>query len=169
MFAKLNRLFDINCYTKEDCRILYKRAGLYYFNVSNFDEDLVMQVIPEENRRDFTVSLMEATGDLLPHIDIGVVTSINFYIKASGFKTQMYKLKQTELNVRVGITIPFTNVEPTESFIASDGEAWVLDVSIPHSVQSLNTVKENRIAIVLQTNLHHYNDVLEMLRKTSFV
>lgn len=60
---------------------------------------------------------------LAPHTDIGRVTTVNFYSNTNGERTCFYEYGAGGAIKEVG------------SFVAKDGEAWVLDVSNPHGVE----------------------------------
>jgi hypothetical protein len=59
---------------------------------------------------------------LPPHVDKVRKTAINFYLETSGGKTIYYDFKNNKL-------------EEKFSFVAKNGETWLLDVDKPHSVE----------------------------------
>jgi len=54
---------------------------------------------------------------------------------------------------------------PAGSFIANQYDAWVLDVSQPHSVKPIGDITE-RLGLSLATNTYNYDDVCNMLHET---
>lgn len=70
---------------------------------------------------------IQATEDkhvmLAPHIDIGRVTTINFYSDTNGERTCFYEYGAGGAIKEIG------------SFVAKDNEAWIIDVSKPHGVE----------------------------------
>lgn len=58
-----------------------------------------------------------------PHIDSFRVCTINYYLKANGETTKYYNYK------------PNGSIEEVDSFCAKTGDCWILDTTIPHSVE----------------------------------
>ena len=58
-----------------------------------------------------------------PHIDSFRVCTINYYLKANGETTKYYKYK------------PNGSINEVDSFCARTGDCWILDTTIPHSVE----------------------------------
>ena len=81
---------------------------------------------------------MVATDALKPvlpaHVDYHRTCGINFYLEAGGETTHYYDWDQTS----------HTLLE-TASFQASQGDCWLIDTSIPHSV----TLKPNQQRLIL--------------------
>jgi hypothetical protein len=108
---------------------------------------------------------------VLPHTDSKIASTINFYISTASSVTEFYtvdtsKLKYTQIfNQTDGVVFDKSCLKSAGSFMANPGEAWLLDVSQPHSVVSFNT-GENRIAMVLQSSIYPYARVKEFLQET---
>jgi hypothetical protein len=68
-----------------------------------------------------------------------------------------------------GRTFKEDDLELTGSFIAESGDAWLLDVSSPHSVKNLGTSPVDRIALVLQSSNYTFNQVYAMLQETGYI
>jgi hypothetical protein len=70
---------------------------------------------------------IQATHDknvmLAPHIDGDRVTTINFYRQTNGERTCFYKYNAGG------------SIDEIDSFVAQDGDAWVLAVNTPHAVE----------------------------------
>ena len=146
--------------------------GIKYTDFTNegTEDDLAIQelwnLVPSMYRRDFQISLMSINRDILPHTDSNVRTVINFYLKAGGYVTSfcepLARAKSFQLPTQTnGVVYDFNDVSANESFVAEDGDLYVLDVTKLHCVHS---GKGDRVAINLGTPLP-YNDVIEMMIK----
>jgi hypothetical protein len=60
---------------------------------------------------------------LPPHVDRGRRAAINIYTKCGGETTQFFEADEGAKELRL-----------VESFVANEGEAWLMDVSKPHAV-----------------------------------
>lgn len=100
------------------------------YRVEDHIKDVVYEQLPSsllaiENP---TVKLLTVTPTssnkstmLAPHVDIGRKCCLNIYINTHAERTIYYEYKAGK-------------VEEVSSFIASDGECWLIDVSKPHAV-----------------------------------
>lgn len=81
---------------------------------------------------------MAATDALKPvlpaHVDYNRTCGINFYLEAGGETTHYYDWDQAS-----------RTLQETASFQASQGDCWLIDTSIPHSV----TLKPNQQRLIL--------------------
>ena len=81
---------------------------------------------------------MAATDALKPvlpaHVDYHRTCGINFYLEAGGETTHYYDWNQTS-----------RTLQETASFEASQGDCWLIDTSIPHSV----SLKPNQQRLIL--------------------
>ena len=68
-----------------------------------------------------------------------------------------------------GYLFKVDELETTDSFIAESNDAYLLNVTSPHSVIPLELTNIHRSAIVLQTNRFTFDEVLEMLKETDNV
>jgi hypothetical protein len=174
MFLKLDRKFFIDSYTEEDEYISYGKTinghfkGIRYLKSSIKNLNEILEIIPTENRKDFSVSLMKVTAQVPPHTDSQSATVINLYIKAQDDITQFYspKVKNPTVyqipNQTNGVMFDIKDLEPTDQFVANSGDIYVLDVTKPHSVISRSNT--DRIAVGLSTYLP-FTTVIELLEK----
>ncbi len=81
---------------------------------------------------------MAATDALKPvlpaHVDYNRTCGINFYLEADGETTHYYDWNQS-----------YRTLQEKASFEASQGDCWLIDTSIPHSV----TLKPNQQRLIL--------------------
>jgi len=144
--------------------------GIEYLLFESRNEENIWQVIPQEHRHNFFMSLMRVNTDVPPHTDSGIQTTINFYIRTDNCRTQFYKFKtdtpttkQVENQTDGHIFSPADLIE-TESFVAESGSVWLLDISKPHAVIPQGEFTE-RVAIALSSKLA-YNRVADILSLT---
>jgi hypothetical protein len=121
-------------------------------------------LIPLGKRKHFQLSLMSINRDILPHTDSNVRTVINFYLKTGGYVTTFCKpmcgAQSFQLPTQTnGFVYDFNDVMPQGSFVAKDGEVYILDVTRLHCVHS---GKGARVALNLGTDLS-YAEVLDMM------
>jgi hypothetical protein len=77
----------------------------------------------------------DASKPVLPaHVDYNRTCGINFYLEADGETTHYYDWNQTS-----------RTLQEKASFEASQGDCWLIDTSIPHSV----TLKPNQQRLIL--------------------
>lgn len=164
MFRKLDITFNENDFRKKDIEIIKygkkienKFMGISY-NQCDLGQEFVSKllgIVPRNMIHYFTPMIMEINADILPHIDSGVNTVINFYLRAGGYVTDfnrpiegasVFKLN----NQTNGYIINFNQVSVVDSFTARDGDVYILDVTKLHSVHSGTGT---RTALVLSTNL----------------
>ena len=140
--------------------------GLQYHHAEIENADELLAVIPQKYRKDFCLSIMEINTHVPPHTDSGIKAAINFYIQTDGCSTHFYKTKNSaprtyRINNQHEEGFLFNEADLVEvgKFTAQDDEAWLIDVSIPHSLSPTGT----RIAAQLATNSHDFSQVLKML------
>lgn len=175
-FTKLNKKFDVSKFTETTLINAYaiNGKGIEFFNIEEYDKDLILSVIPERFRNDFFMREMKINYNIPPHTDSYVTATINFYVKAKNCETKFFKKVDSELGVRMttqttGRTFKEDQLEFTGSFIAETNEVWLLDVSNPHSVKSLSNDSVDRVAIVLQSTKYDFNQVYDMLVETGYI
>jgi hypothetical protein len=173
MFHKLKHKFNPKPFDIIGSRIRFGEQvegqfkGIEYFNIEHSDTNSLLKVVPIQYRQNFCLTLMRINTIIPPHTDTGILVTINFYIETSDCVTQFYKFKgepkkyQIE-NQKEGFIFDENDLEKAGSFIAEQCDAWVLDVSQPHSVSG----GDNRLAFSLATNTYDYNDVCNMLYET---
>lgn len=175
-FAKLNKKFNVEKFTETKLINTYAidGKGISLYNIDDYDKDLILSVIPERFRDDFFVREMKINYNIPPHTDSHVSATINFYVKAIDCKTNFYKKVDSDVGVKMttqttGRTFKETDLEFTGSFIAESGDAWLLNVSNPHSVKNIGTGPVDRIALVLQSYKYNFNQLYDMLQETGYV
>jgi len=154
---------------------LISYGALHYDYIADGPHTAAFNVIPEEYRKDF--KLLQMMIDTMvyskvpAHTDSYILSTINFYITTASSVTEFYKVDQDKLktskgpNQTTGDVFDSSCITPAGSFLAKPGEAWLLDVTVPHSVTSFNK-RENRVAIALQSHIHSYARVKEFLQET---
>jgi len=141
-------------------------VGINYSTVSSPDAHLVYSVIPEQYRKNFYLALMEVNTFIPPHIDTGVMSTINFYIKADGCTTQFYDFKDGADKSRVdtkGYVYDIKDLEERDSFVAGDGDAYLLDTTQIHAVWDMGKeVQEVQMGLVYRfedASVNHNFDI----------
>jgi hypothetical protein len=180
-FAKLKNKFIIDDYTIQQIRVWYgtkdndKFKGIWYSDVKYQNKDTIFNIIPVRFRPYFNMLSMEVNTRIPPHTDSRILSTINFYIKADNCLTQFYEFKSENLtktqteNQTNGYLFKLDELETVNSFIAKPNDAYLLDVTKPHSVIPLQITNTHRSAIALQTNKFTFDEVLEMLKETNNV
>jgi hypothetical protein len=175
-FTKLNKKFNIGKFTETNLINEYavNGKGIGFYNVDDYNKDLIFSVIPERFRDDFFVREMKINYNIPPHTDSHVSATINFYVKAIDCKTNFYKKVDRDIGVKMttqttGRTFKEDDLELTGSFIAESNEAWLLDVSNPHSVKNIGTTPVDRVALVLQSYKYDFNQLYAMLQETGYI
>lgn len=175
-FIKLNKKFDVSNFTETTLINEYaiNGKGIGFYNINNYNRDLILSIIPERYRHEFVVREMKINYSIPPHTDSYVYSTINFYVKAIDCQTNFFKKVDSSLGVKMttqttGRTFKEDDLELTGSFIAESGDVWLLDVSSPHSVKNLGTGPVDRIALVLQSSNYKFDQVYSMLQETGYI
>lgn len=175
-FTKLNKKFDVSKFTETTLINAYAidGKGIAFYNIDNYNKDLILSVIPERFRSDFHMREMKINHNIPPHTDSYVTATINFYVKATNCETKFFKKADDGLGVRMttqttGRTFKENQLEFTGSFVAETNDVWLLNVSNPHSVQSLSKEKVDRVAIVLQSPKYDFDQLYAMLQETGYI
>ena len=148
-------------------------AGKIKYSTVDLKTD-ALQIIPQQHRDKFTVSLMEINNNISPHTDSNIKCSINFYIKTGNFETKFWKVKECIeastfkiKNQTNGSVFESNSLIFDDSFIALPSEAYLLDVTKPHSVTA-KSISE-RVAVCVQTNFFTFDEVKDMLSETGYI
>jgi hypothetical protein len=177
MFIKLKNRFNFENYETQDNRVSYGRTlgdtfyGIAYDYLKTKSNHGLFEVIPEQHRDKFALLLMKINSNIAPHTDSKILATINFYVKAEEATTTFYSIVSSNPETRQiknqtnGRIFQLSDLVPFDSFVAEDNEAYLLDVTNPHSVMYKKT-PQNRIAFVLQTPHFSYEEVCSMLEKT---
>jgi hypothetical protein len=173
MFVKLPEKFETPGYKIVNSHIRFGEVidnefkGIEYLGL-DFDQSQIFSYLPERYRTDFAIHLMRINKEIPPHTDTGILASLNFYIKTQDCKTLFYKKRvENPRTIQIknqvdGFIFDEADLIKTESFIATDNDVFLLDVSQPHSVIPLSNFGE-RLAITLATSSHNFKAVCDML------
>lgn len=192
-------------------------SGINYSTVFTPDVRQMYSLIPEKYHLNFYVTLMDINSFIPPHVDTGVISTINFYIKSDNCVTQFYKFKPTADKSKIskkGYVYDLKDLEETDCFIAEDNSAYLLDTTQVHAVWDMGEktrpiqmqlyylyddalvtdkfdlskkgnfkmppIKDEkgnklelpskyrdtkRVALCLQTRVHSFSEVLDMIQK----
>lgn len=169
MFIKLKNTIHVSEYEIKQHVVSYGNR-ISYAVVSTPLND-IFSLVPERYRKDFVLLIMEISGNVPPHTDSKILSTINVYLKPDNCKTTFYELiTDTPKTMQVanqtnGKLFDLSGLKVLGEFVADKDEAWLLDVTIPHSVTSTES-SINRIAVCLQSNKHNMDKVKEMLTET---
>lgn len=127
-------------------------VGISYSMVATRDAARAFEVVPERYRKHFYLALMEVNTFIPPHIDTGVLATINFYIKPDGCTTQFYRFRDPEKIDRVetkGYVYDLSELEDTVHFVAEKDSVYLLDTTVPHAVWDMgDEVREVQMGLV---------------------
>ena len=109
----------------------YEAAVASTYEVSSDIKDKILSTIPDklfelETPKVWFLEVEGLNNDVSmipPHIDSFRVCTINYYLKANGETTKYYNYK------------PNGSMDEVSSFCAKTGDCWILDTTIPHSVE----------------------------------
>ena len=147
-----------------------KTVGIGYFGVDIFDPNVFCNYIPERYIKDFIFQHMKINYRIPPHIDSDIKATLNFYLKTDNCETVFYTIKENTKSFKFenqtnGSSYAYDDLNKVDSFVAHNNEVWLLDVTIPHSVETTQT-DIYRHAIVVQTNVYTFHQVKEILQET---
>ena len=181
MFTKLNISHDFSLQSSRKLKFQFGKviAGVWR-GISYYEADIEMDTeikkyIPEKYRKYFGVNLMIISGPYIPpHVDDGVLVTMNFYMETSNACTYFHQVKDNILPTiktlpaqkTTGKFFAIEDLETVNQFKANRGEVYLLDVSKIHSVSVENS--SDREAYCLQTNELTYTQVLEILAEGEF-
>jgi hypothetical protein len=170
MFIKLKKSIVVSEYEIKQHGVSYGDR-IFYSNIVASSND-IWNLIPDRYRSDFILRLMKITSNIPPHTDSGILSTINVYVKPNRCTTSFFKIKTDSLksmqieNQTNGKIFTLNSLTKIGEFVAEKDEAWLLDVSIPHSVVS-SEFPVDRIAVCLQSAKHDMSAVTEMLIETN--
>ena len=145
--------------------------GISYYSVEKDIKSKILKVLPENLRDKFEVLLMVInTQEIPPHVDSNCLATINFYIKTGKGQTYFYKEITPSKKIKIknqtdGYIIDKSCLQEFFSFEAQENEAYILNTKVPHSVKC----ETLRIAFVLQSYIHSYEEVIKMFLKRTVV
>jgi hypothetical protein len=164
MFVKLNRNFSNFQYSEGEEAISYGGV-IKYLYLKDINQNL-FNVVPQQYRDAFSLSLMKISGEVPPHTDSDAKTVINFYVKAGNYKTVFFTGSSPTYQVKNqtnGQVYIRDQLSEAGSFVAKDDDAFCLDVEKTHAVDSLDDNPTERIAICLSTGAYNFEQVSNML------
>jgi len=181
-FSKLTKDISVGQLAPEHLHIRYGRPGpdgifrgIQYHTAAG-DVSSMYQILPEKYRTDFSPLLMSINRDVPPHTDSGILATINLYLTAGYCETVFYRPKpeggivaEKLPNQTNGAIFDINSLDKMASFTAQDGESYILDVTHPHGVYNRSPNPTVRRALALQTRIHNYDDVCNMLMETGFL
>lgn len=177
MFKKLKNTFTFSNYQTLENQVQYGKVrndvfyGISYDVVTIGSNVKLFEIIPERYRNKFALLSMEINCHIRPHTDSGILATINFYIESQEAITKFYTIKSNNPltskieNQTNGALFESSDLDEHSNFTAKDGEAFILDVTNPHSVTC--TQYGIRKALVLQTKEFSYDEVCKMLEETN--
>jgi hypothetical protein len=178
-FRKLNKNFIIGDCDIKDVQISYGHetpdgfSGIQYCFVEFENKDDIMNIIPKEYQKYFFMTIMRINREIPPHTDSGIKSTINFYIQTDDCITQFYKFKTDSpklyqvKNQSDGFLFDESDLDKMDYFVSKPTEAWVLDVTKPHSVIPQSTFNK-RLAIAISSELE-YDVVCDILKDEGYL
>jgi hypothetical protein len=162
MFNELDLSFPIINYSGGQHIITYGRfPSLTYYNVSATIDLSMFKYKPAVRYCE-----LRGTGFLRPHKDHGITCCVNYYIQSNGCTTHFYEAKPNAKPERYeGKTASklydVTDLTEVSSFVAADGDCYLLDVSQIHSV----SIPKSGVRKFLSFNWfdHSYEEIKESL------
>lgn len=138
--------------------------GIQYFNIKpELNQQLLDLIIPKEYHSRFKLYLLLINSwTILPHIDFGISTAINYYITTSNGIVHFYKPKDPSQKNNEGNIFKFSDVEPVTHVQPVKNDIWILNTSQIHSVECKD--KEDRTAFCFQTDIP-FSDVINIMNE----
>ena len=180
-FRKLNTKFIVDHYNKKGKKIEYGLdtpigfMGIKYSYVHTTSDEELLRIIPEKHRDNCTLSLMELNYKIPSHTDSDIEAIVNFYIKTDECITQFYypppaSVEATQIgNQTDGAIFHEGHLKKSVRFMAQPGDAYLLDVSKPHSVIPTEPGLTDRKCICLQILYKSFDQAVEMLKETGYI
>ena len=170
-FCKLRSNFYLHDIEVKDDQMFYGEngQGIGYYN-ADFPRkfDLMQLLVPPALQKNFSITLMRINVLVPPHTDSGIKSTINIYLETGDCTTHFYRFATDNPRTRQvggqsdGVIYDEEDLIETGSFIAKPYEAWLLDVTKPHSVKPGKDFKE-RIAVAISSTLC-YDEVKRILQ-----
>lgn len=162
MFFKFTKNHDISNFAPGELVVKWTKEiegveyGSYYYEVTNkLVSGKAYSYIPSALRDKFDIYYMKINHSIPPHIDNGIITVLNFYIRSSGCVTSFYTASSVIPDEKLtghtdGGIFNKDKLTLHSQFTARMNEVYALDVSKIHSVDGQEPV--NRIAVTLQSS-----------------
>lgn len=180
MFRKLNLDWQVGDFTYGDKIVEFgsrfvdsKLVPQIAYHVAHGEcENLLDKLIPERYLKDFRVAVMDISSGVGPHTDSEILVTINHYFQTNDELTIFYSFKpDVEITTKQiknqtnGLVFNPSQLNVHSAFTAKENETWVLDVTQPHSVRAITPSTRFRRAVVVNTTVYTYEQVLEMLEE----
>lgn len=159
--------------------VIDKPSVIYYNEIENKQRFYDMyKLLPERYHDDFFITEMVISEPVPPHTDSQILTTINFYINTGDCSTIFYKFRDPNnidyfklSNQTTGAIFTKDNLDVLGSFVAMPADIYLLDVTVPHSIEHNNKLISSikRTALCLQSFKYGYDAVLEMLKETNSI
>lgn len=150
-------------YGKNFCDADIEAVGVCVKTLPTLIQDIILSTLPKSLLAVETpeVVLMEFHAHkhkpsvVAPHVDLNRCCGINFYLEVSGGITSFYRWdKQSK------------SCFPEQSICANQGDVWILNTSVPHSVEiESNTVRRMISCSFVTTSFH---SVVEELKRSKY-
>lgn len=169
-FQKINLSYNIDQIEYSDELYSYGNGNIKFFKISQYLEDLLFSLIPNNYQNYFKGTCMRINGNYIrPHTDSDRIVAVNFYIKTPKAITTFWKLKEDYVSHPVqvkgqtnGHVYEYKDLKLHKTFISNPMDLYVLDVTQIHSV--FNPTSQERIAYNLASNSISYKETLEILK-----
>ena len=172
------KIFDLNLIRgeitdrygiEENGKFIGVTHGKFYLQDKKSQQSLksLLNIIPENKRHLFHESYMSSNYTIYPHIDDGINSVVNIYVKADGGITTFHKKKLDNANDirnqlgKLEEVLEFKDVEDICSFQAEVGDVYIVNTNTLHSVKQN---KEERLVISMQSNLH-IDEVVDIFKE----
>lgn len=188
-FIKLKRKFILPEYVPTELHYMFSPGKDYLTYKRDYDdvrkyvlgmwgvEDqeklkaLVIDIIPERYRDRFYIQCSRIPHGSMAHIDPDRKCAINFYVSTQGCITKTFLPKGTDIGGKWKAKADFiylqNEVEEIGSFVAEDGDAYVLNTWAPHQVVTTQAVTDRKMLCL--SSRYSYEEVVEMLAETGSI
>ena len=181
-YRKLNKQFVIDHYQKTGSKIEYGIdtpmgfMGIKYSYIMTPNDEELYRVVPNRDRDNCTLSVMELNYQIPPHTDSDIEAIINFYIRTDRCITQFYYPSTNPQAIAEGVSTQTDgavfhegHLKKSVRFMAHPGDAYLLDVSKPHSVIPTEPGLTDRRCICMQLLYKSFDEAVEMLEETGYL
>lgn len=131
----------------------------------------VLSVIPERYRADFNLNCLRVPHGAPPHIDVDRKCAINFYVSTQGCITKVFNVigtpKPKNATLKYKYMFVLKDLKEIGSFVSTDGEAYLLNTSLPHQVLPTQQVTDRKMLSL--TSKYSFEEVKEMLAETGAI
>jgi hypothetical protein len=187
-FVKLKDKFTIPEYTPAELHYLFSPGKDYKTFKADYDDvrkyvlgmwavndqerlkEHYIRVIPERYRHRFYVQCSRIPHGSAPHIDPDRKCAINFYTSTQGCITKTFTYNSADAGGKWrNVKFLYLKNEVTEvgSFVAEDGDAYLLNTWMPHQIVATQ-INTDRKMLCLSSR-YSYDEVKEMLQETGAI